>query len=506
MPGAGDGLRVPVDQERVKDVFRRCLRAMEARGIPPTAAEIARRTGLDDGQVRKILKCERPVRPGFLRSLGELAGLPVSELFAELDWLPESEVLAPMSATLAGETHAALEALERARPHLDRLTGPALPAPLAAAGALLAVAEGAERFEVRLRQVVSGGRYRTATNGVGEFLLRPGHDALPYAEAAELAAVAGVRDLPSPVEAEADQEYWSVHLELAARTHQALNTGQEYSWQGGPGHRTWRSAAQSWPAHLLVQDLIGGSQQPEAGDPCDRPGLGPIVVLGGRHGTGLAAALLAEALGWQFVLVRENMDVTRHGHVVGVPADARRDRTRAWVSVAGHIERTVSLGRPWKAVVMVRAAAFADTGGPYAMRLLRDTPAQVVYARVPSAYLAWWAEREAGNFPPGERDGAAWADRTGSLYARLETVLRDRNSPRDLLLRVPEPRADLTPCVPEIPGEVMDWTARVAWTAIRRFGEPPGTRLGPVPLRPGRLSGWRELLAADPLAIVPTLT
>src|SRR6202035_3277496 len=72
VPGAGDGLRVPVDQERVKDVFRRCLRAMEARGIPPTAAEIARRTGLDDGQVRKILKCERPVRPGFLRSLGEL--------------------------------------------------------------------------------------------------------------------------------------------------------------------------------------------------------------------------------------------------------------------------------------------------------------------------------------------------------------------------------------------------------------------------------------------------
>jgi hypothetical protein len=60
--------------------------------------------------------------------------------------------------------------------------------------------------------------------------------------------------------------------------------------------------------------------------------------------------------------------------------------------------------------------------------------------------------------------------------------------------------------VPEIPGEVMDWTARVAWTAIRRLGEPPGTRLGPVPLRPGRLSGWRELLAADPLAIVPTLT
>src|SRR5258708_35930573 len=54
MPGAGDGPRVPVDQVRVKDDFRRGPRAMDARGVPPTAAGNALTTRVADGEGRKI--------------------------------------------------------------------------------------------------------------------------------------------------------------------------------------------------------------------------------------------------------------------------------------------------------------------------------------------------------------------------------------------------------------------------------------------------------------------
>jgi transcriptional regulator with XRE-family HTH domain len=183
---------LPVEHSaRVQEVLNRCIRAIEARGVPASAAEIARRTGTADGQVRKILNQERPLRPEFLCRLGEFAGLRVSELFATVGWLPENEALPPFSAALAQETNSALEALEQARPLLDQLTRPPQSAPLAAAEALLADERGGDRFEVRLCQVVSGGRYRAATNAVGEFRLRDGHQPLPYGEAVDLAAAAG---------------------------------------------------------------------------------------------------------------------------------------------------------------------------------------------------------------------------------------------------------------------------------------------------------------------------
>jgi hypothetical protein len=295
-----------------------------------------------------------------------------------------------------------------------------------------------------------------------------------------------------------------------ARTCKALNTANEYSWQGGPGHRTWRSAAQEWPAHLLVQDIVAGLQQPETGEPGGPVAAGPIIFIGGRHGTGLAAALLAQALGRQFVLVRENIDVTRHGHIVALPVDAQRHRTRAWISVVEHIARRQAEGHPWRAVVLVRAAAFAAAGGvwldPYAARLLSETSARLVYAKMPLAYLGWWSTRVEGNYRPGERDGAAWARRMRSLYGQVEEVLAGRREPRDLLLRVPEPRSDLAPHLPEIPTEVMDWTARVAWTALCRMEGARMSGSGTAGLRSGRLADWRELLAADPLAMVPAMS
>jgi hypothetical protein len=494
-------------KEQAREVIERCLRAIAARGIPATAAEIARRTGADDGQVRKVLNLGRPLRPEFLRQLAELAGLSVSELFAELGWLPEAEVLTRTSLALASDTNAALEALEQIRPQLERLTRPTPAAPLAAAEAVIA---DSERFEVRLCQIVSGGRYRTATSSLGEFQLQPGQKALPYEEAAELAVAAGVREpAPSTEQIAHDPAFWSVRRELAARTHLALNTGQEYGWQGDPEHLTWRTAARTWPTHLLVQDSIAGSPWPQTAGPCDRPDLGPIVMIGGRHDTGMAAAMLARALGRQFVLVRENMDITRHGHVVALPADARRDRGRAWMSVARHIEDTTKRGRPWQAVVLVRPAAFAGDGGgldPHATRLLRETSARVIYARTPVAYAAWWAARNAGNFRPGERDAAAWVARTLAQNALLEEVLSTRDWFWDLFLHVPEPAGEFLPQVPEVPADIVDWTVRVAWTAVVRLGRPLGISQKSLVLHPGRLAAWRDLLLTDPLAIVPSLS
>jgi len=489
-------------------VLDRCIRALKARGIPVTGAEVARRTGTSDGQVRKIFGQDRPLRPEFLCALAQYAGLPVSELFAALGWLPENEVLPPFAATLARETHTALAALEQARPLLESLNRPARSAPLTAAEALLADEEGAERFEVRLCEVVSGGRYRTTTNSVAEFRLRDGHRPLPYERALYLATTAGVRDLPRPAEFAADPEFWRTDLEVRAKTHRALDTADEYSWQGGPGHRTWHPVATTWPAHLLVQDAITGQQQVESAE--SGRDTGPIVFIGGRHGAGLAAGLLAQALGRQFVLVRENINVTDHGHIIGLPFDAHRDRVRSWISIAEHIARRHAEGHSWHAVVLVRAAAFTVAGGdrlhPYAARLLSETSARLVYAKMPPAYLDWWSTRIDGNYPPGERDGAAWAARMRSLYGQIEQVLKNRREPRDLLLRVPEPADELLPQVPQIPAEVMDWNARVAWTALCRM---EGARLagsGSSGLRPGRLAGWRELLTADPHAMVPALT
>ncbi len=482
------------------EVVNRCLRAMRRRGMPGTAADVARRLDLNDSTVRKILVGERPLRPEFLRDLGLLAGLPVAGLFQAMGWLPEDELPDPAGAGLVAQVGAALQVIGRALPSMERLGRPGPWAPVAAAQMVLGDAEGAERFDVHLSQIASGTRYRAVTGGVAEFALKPGAAALPYARAVELAEAAGLPWRPAPHDLERHPGHSAVALELRARTHDLRRDGQEYSWQGGPGHRTWRPAARTWPAHLLVQDPIGGRQLVPAEDTVLGDDDRPIVVIGGRHGTGLAAALIAEALGRRFVLVRGDIDVNRHGHVLS--SGGLRDRTNAWMSVAQHIARSSEQGPAWPVVVLVRPAAFAGAGGrgvhPYAARLLRTTPARIVYARTPPAYLAWWGSRIEGDHQPGEYDGAAWAACARDLYAGIESVLADRPAGRDLLLRVPDPTGPLPYDVPGVPDEVMNWTARVAWAAVRWLGERDR-------LRPGRLRTWRAALAADPSAEVPRL-
>ncbi|MGI8330393.1 helix-turn-helix domain-containing protein [Actinomadura scrupuli] len=479
-------------------VLDRCRKALDARGIK-SYAEIARRLGLDENTIGKIFNGRRAQRlqPEFVRALGELAGLPVHELFRTLGWLPPQE---PFASESSDPGHDA---------------GTALSAPLAAARALEDDLDGEGRFEVRLAPVDSGGRYRMVTNVLAEFTLRPGIAPLSYAQAERLALAAGllpeVGDWPGGTD-----DHAAIRLELMARMHRALRDGQEYSWQGDPDHRTWRPAAARWPTHLLVQDAVAGQQIPAGLDPwsCAEPRT--IVIIGGRHGVGPAAALLAEALGWQFVLVRPNTNVTgtgdvrtvpvaRAGDVRALPPDGRPERIHAWIQAALHTEQAHREGRPWRAVILVRPAAFETHEGrlhPYAADLLRTSPARVVYARPPWEYLYWWGNRVASGRHPEQDHGRRRAERQYARYVEIEKVLNDRLSGDDLLLRIPTPYGELPAHVPEIPDEVVDQTVRVTWAATRWLAETTGV---PVLPRPGRLASWRALLDKDPIQI-PRLT
>ncbi|MEN3541059.1 hypothetical protein AAH991_38505 [Microbispora sp. ZYX-F-249] len=469
-----------------------------------TAAEISRQTGVPPSTVAKVLAYERSVQPDFLRKLGEASGIPVTRLFMEMGWLPESEVMNVLGASQ--HLTAALRDLARLRPYLEQVATPPLPAPLAAAHALLGDPVSAERFEVRLDQIVCGGRYRTPAITVAEFSLKDGAHPLPLHAARRLAAESGVR-LSAEEEARNDPAFWSVRLELMARTRRVLDDGQEATWQGGPDHRTWEPVARAWPAHLLVQDAVGGRQRAASVAPrsLDRPCS--LVVVGGRHGTGLAAPLLAEALGWQFVLIRGDVEVAPDGRVVPIPQDSAAGRIRAWISAAERIEEAAGAGRPWQAVILVRPAAFdGRERHPHlearAFDLLARTRARVIYARVPDAYLSWWGRRIEGDHLPGRYDGERWARRTRGLYERLEGVLSRRTAGKDLLLHVPDPADGFAPHHPAIPDEVIDWSARVAWAAFNWVGRELG---GDGDIRTGRLAQWAALLREDLRQGVPDL-
>ncbi|GIH25044.1 hypothetical protein Aph01nite_33540 [Acrocarpospora phusangensis] len=497
---------------QAQEVIEWCLRALAGRGLLTSAASIARQLDRNEVQVRKVLKGERPLKPDFLRDLGVLSGIPVSELFQAIGWLPEWEVTGAGMAELAHGMKSAIRALESAQPYLAGLIRTVPAAPFTAAELLLSDVTAAERFDVRLAQVVSGLRYRAITTMLAEFSPQPGVRPLAEDTLTRMAGAAGVTWRPGDDGCEGD--FGSIRLELMARTNLGLNDGQEYTWQGGASHRTWKSAARAWPAHLLVQDTIGGRQLPPGSDPWGDTGQRTIVMVGGRHGTGPAAALLAEALGWQYVLVRPNLALTREGHVQAVPVDAVRTRGRSWLAVADHISAQHSAGRPWKAVVLVRPAAFeADDPDfpergrgeidPAALRALVESPARVIYARPPVAYLRWWAERTAGDHTPGAYDPVRAAERLRLLYARIESGLGDRIAGRDLFLNVPGPEGDLFPFAPQVPDEVFDQTVRVAWAALGWLSESAKV---PPTSRPGRLWSWQASLRTDPDALLPRLT
>jgi hypothetical protein len=482
--------------DEVQSVIRDCLSALPRKGLPNTQEGIAVLTGFSVDMTKRNLKATTAdkLNPRFLRRLAESAGLSVAEQFRRVGWLPGREVPERILLELSREIGPAARRLAEAAPYFERMARPASPAHVAAAEVLHSDPRISGRFDIRLRQFVSGTRHRAVTSNVAHITLSEGHEPLPLDEALTMADDAGLSWLPDDTDLRENPAYWSIRLELMARTHPVLHNGQEYSWQGGPRHRTWRLAVDgaAWPAQLLVQDAIGGRQGPLGHDPVTLRRENTLVFIGGRHGLGLAAPILAEALGRQYVLIREMITISESALVRD--SDGRQDRTEAWAEAARMIEHRSS--DPWGAVLLVRPAVFDGPKGSRALSLLRETSAQVIYARPPDAYLDWWTQRSAGLYNPEDETPIRRGKRTKVLYDKVEEVLKSRpNRANDLRILVPEPDRELPAHTPEIPGEVMDWSVRVAWKAARRLCRDIGD------LRPGLLRDWQERLGEDPYAI-----
>ncbi|GAB3692755.1 hypothetical protein GCM10027589_58130 [Actinocorallia lasiicapitis] len=477
-------------KRRAEEVIARCVAAIRSRDPGLSNARIAVRMGWEESTVQAVLGRRRTLQPDFLRDLAGVAGLSVVELFSAMGWVPEAEVGSMSVPAMASEVSRMAVTLDRMRPLLELVTAEGHSAPATAVEALGRNARAAERFEARLGWVHSGARYRAITDRFAEFL--PLADPLPYGEAVEMARAEGLVWRPSQHELADDPGFASIRLELAALTHRALSDAREWSWQGGHDHRTWQREARLWPSHLLVEDAIGGQQRPEAADPAHADG--PIVAIGGRHGLGMSDQILAAALGWQYVLVRADVGISPSGHVFHVPRDPLSGRTLAWSAVAAHVRARHEARDPWRAVILVRPAAFA---GPsfdpvrYALKALAGLPCRVLYAPPPLAFLTSWAERIAGDHRPGEYDTAAWLARTRSLYSVVERELAGRVG--DLRFTLPPLLGELTgDDPPSLPAPVLDWSVRLAEAARRRLASDH-------PVRAGLLHDHHLLLATDPL-------
>ena len=95
---------------------------------------------------------------------------------------------------------------------------------------------------------------------------------------------------------------------------------------------------------------------------CPPNGL-TLVMVGARYNAGVAAGALAQALGWQFVPVRSDIEVTTDGRLFPVTRQPASGRVLAWSSVARHIEQRYRDGDPWRAVVLVRPSALGGRSG-----------------------------------------------------------------------------------------------------------------------------------------------
>jgi hypothetical protein len=437
----------------------------------------------------------------------------VTDVYVALGWLPANEVMPPDAVRVAEHIASVAATLERLEPHVRRALDTsymATPAPFAAASTLLADVNGAARFDARLFNVVSGRRYRAITNGGVEFSLRPGVTPLSSGALDDLVLGSGMAWRPDPERPCTERDYWSVQTELRARTYAVLHDTDlgQATWQGEPQTRTWAEEARVWPAHLLVQDPFGGVSRPGRSSGWRPVAPRTVVVVGARYSAGQAAAALAEALGWQFVPVRSDVEVTAGGRLFPVARDRVTGRVMAWSSVARHIEQRQRDGDPWQAVVLVRPSALRGRGevDRFALQLLRNTTASVVYVRPPHEYLAWWAGRQEATAVPGQFNGAGWLSQTESELEMIEQALARRNA-RDLYLQVPAPPAAVSESGASMPDELVDSQARLAWTVLGWLDDVANR--GQPSLRsrllPGSLATWMPALSTDPDAKLPAL-
>ncbi|MGV9890200.1 hypothetical protein [Streptomyces sp. NPDC003395] len=471
--------------EATRQFIGECLTVLRGQRRPAGAAAIGEALGIPESTARGYLNGSTDAVPaGFCVELGRLAQIPAHDVLRALGLLPPGPPEAPASSVLG--------------------------APLRAVEALLHDPDGAERFGARVFRVFSGHRYRCPSHEVARFTLRPGHTPLPYDVAERLARLSGVDGHPSEEAVHRDPGYWSLRLELRARVEAVLRSAGEHSWQGEPGTDLWNAlrSVDGRAPQVLVQDPIAGFSTGPVTDPDGT--LPTLLFVGGRQLVGTAAALLAQALGRQYVLVRSLTEVAQGGVLVPVRRDLVGGRTTAWTSVATHLREQHLAGRPWPAVIVVRPYAFTAQGGldETALDHLRHTPARIVFCRPSSAMLAWWAirqERAAGRARYHGRSRQAETERALDAVA---AVIRERERGDDLTMRLPEPHREhdggaAPEFEAEFPAAVADLQPRVAWWVLRRLSESDPGCLPRQLVPTSRLARWSELLAADPRALSP---
>jgi hypothetical protein len=499
----------PTERLAIRDAMGNLATSFGARTGRRSASAIAEVTGTNENTVRAYLEGRRRPNVIFVREFARHAGVRALETFIKLGWLPPDEALAPDPVNVAESMASVAAMIGRLEPHVRRIldgSGTATPAPLAAAEGLLSDVDGADRFDVRLFSVVSGERYQAITNGCAEFTLKPGQAPMGPAALNSLARRVGMVWKPRPSDLQEHPQYWSVQWELRARTYPALHNSDlgQFTWQGEPGTSTWTE--QPATTHLLVQDPFGGVSRADRTDGWYPPHGLTLVVVGARYSAGVAAGALAQALGWQFVPVRSDIEVTADGRLFPVAREPISGRVLAWSSVARYIEQRYKDGDPWRAVVLVRPSALGGAGGtdPFAVSLLRDTRARIVYARPAQAHLDWWATRQTGSSGSGLFEAGDWLARTGSELQAIEESISTRPPGHDLWLSAADPADRIEAARSAIPPAIMDAQARVAWTAllwldeVANMGHPSMVSR----LLPGQLATWLPTLAKDPDARV----
>ncbi len=503
---------VPADERlTIRAAMTRATAMLKLRTGRSSVAFIADLTGTNESTAKAYLNGLRRPSVTFVRDLAAEAGVPATELFVALGWLPPDEAAALDARGLARQVLAAADTLRRLEPHarhtLDsgRLTTPAL---FAAGAAVLADPDTAGRFDVRLFHTVSEGRYRAVTHGVAEFTLRPGCRPRPATEVDPPHLFPGGDWGLDPENERVDPGFWWVRRELWSRIQPALCDADlgEVVWQGEPGTRAWSAEAQTWPAHLLVQDAYGSvprAGHPDAWQPAAVPS---VVVVGDRYSGATAAALLAEGLGGEFVPVPSEIGPGSTGS--GAPAGRGRLTGAGrwgWESVARRIERCHRDGHPWRAVVLLPPPAVSGGSG-YAAELLANTTARIGYVRPPQGLLTWWALRQQGALPPGRFDPVRWIGRTKAALHAAEEALSGR-AVADLHLAIPEPGNEVAAIGDTVPDALVDAQARVAWTLLHWLDEVAGGAAEPIRNRllPGALADWVPELSADPDGRIPPL-
>lgn len=469
------------DTAATRQFITQCLDILRDQRRPVGAAALGQALGVAEGTMRGYLTgTTGSVPAGLCVELGRLAQIPAHDVLRALGLLPPGPAEPPPA--------------------------PALGAPLHAVRALLDDPEGAERFTAHTFRISSGRRYRCPSHEVAHFTLNPGKDPLPLDDAERLARLAAVEGRPPAQAVHRDPDYWSVRLELRARVQSVLRSAGEHSWQGDPGTGQWNrlTTGDGRAPQVLVQDPLAGTSTGPVTAPDGR--LPTLLFVGGRQLVGTAAALLAEALGRQYVLVRSLTEVTPDGLLVPVRRDLVTGRTTAWTSVAAHIREQHLGGTPWPAVVVVRPYAFATPGGldDIALTHLRHTPARIVFCRPSPAMLAWWARRQERVAGRTRYHVPSRAAETGRTLDAVAAVLAERADPDDLSLRLPEPHRDhddVPDHGPEFPAAVADLQARIAWWVLRSITDTDPTALPRQLVRTSRLAEWSQLLAADPRAL-----